>query len=50
MNNKQLNVSIQILSAVGNNQSGKGKGQSDRHEVRQVVGIAEDYVRTPVFT
>lgn len=37
-----------ILSTMGNNQSGKGKGESGRHEVREVVR-AEDHARTPVF-
>ena len=35
-----------ILSATDKNRSGKGKGDRGRHDVREVVGAAEDYVRT----
>lgn len=33
-----------ILSATGNNHLGKDKKECDRHEVREMVGVAEDYV------
>lgn len=34
-----------ILSAMGNNQASKDKVESDRHEVREMVGVAGGYAR-----